>query len=94
MAKKKAVKAKTAKKAAKPVKTAKAATTSDKPRGFKQMKLVVVPSGKKFVAGLKNNGKLVFTSEPMATEGHARNFAARLATWLQKPDFLDTTVVE
>jgi hypothetical protein len=90
MAKKKAA---TKAAATKTPKTVKAATTSEKPRGFKQMKLVVVPSGKKFVAGLKNNGKLVFTSEPMSTEGHAKNFAARLAVWLKKPDFIDAQAV-
>lgn len=91
MAKKKAITKK--KTTAKAAPKAKAASSNEKPRGFtKPLKLVVVPAGKKYVAALKYNGKLIFSSEPMSSEGHALNFAGRLADWLKKPDLEDTTL--
>lgn len=85
MAKKKTTK-KTVKKATPKKKSAKSAGTS---RGFKEMKLVVIPRGKGFVAALKYNGKPVFCSDEMSSEGHAKNFALRLADWLKSPKWVD-----
>lgn len=88
---KKAPKKKTTKKAP----AVKADKPLKKPRGFTDLKLTVRHDEKTgtYRAVLQDKvSRIVFSSDPMSSEGHAQNFAVRLRAWLKKPSLLPGSI--